>query len=200
ELSLMATISHPNIVKLMGFVEDMREGHAWIVLRWEANGNVREFLRSGEWDIPERISLIHDVVKGVEYLHSRQPPICHGDLKSLNILVDSSCHALITDFGSARIQRCLTLSDPGFSLRWTAPEVLDNGVQCIPSDMWAVGWICWEIMTGKFPFEELVAEPPIICRVVKGELPAIRDDAQLSQIKVLCSVMSDCWISNPVKR
>ncbi|KIO20397.1 hypothetical protein M407DRAFT_29974, partial [Tulasnella calospora MUT 4182] len=106
ELSLMATISHPNIVKLVGFVENMREGHAWIVLRWEANGNVREFLRLGEWDIPEHISLIQDVANGAEYLHSREPPICHGDLKSLNILVDSSYHALITDFGSARIQRC----------------------------------------------------------------------------------------------
>lgn len=39
----------------------------------------------------------------------------------------------------------LTLSDPGYSLRWTAPEVLDDGVQDMPSDMWAVGWICWEV-------------------------------------------------------
>lgn len=39
----------------------------------------------------------------------------------------------------------LTLSYPGFSLRWTAPEVLDDGVQDMPSDMWAVGWICWEV-------------------------------------------------------
>ncbi|KIO20398.1 hypothetical protein M407DRAFT_29975 [Tulasnella calospora MUT 4182] len=78
--------------------------------------------------------------------------------------------------------------------------MLGDGVQGLPSDMWALGWICWEIMTGKFPFEELVTEPPIICRVVQGELPAIQDDGQLSQIKELCSVMSDCWISNPVKR
>ncbi|KIO32084.1 hypothetical protein M407DRAFT_38542, partial [Tulasnella calospora MUT 4182] len=102
ELSLMAELSHPNIVKLIGFVEDMEKGDAWIVLPWEANGNVRRFLQSGEWDIPERLSLIEDVVTGVEYLHTRQPSICHGDLKSLNILVNSSYHAMITDFGSAR--------------------------------------------------------------------------------------------------
>ncbi|KIO17100.1 hypothetical protein M407DRAFT_85297, partial [Tulasnella calospora MUT 4182] len=40
---------------------------------------------------------------GLEYLHSRKPPICHGDLKSLNILVSSSYRAIITDFGSARV-------------------------------------------------------------------------------------------------
>lgn len=50
--------AHPNIVQLFGFVEDMKTGVAWIAIPWEANGNVREFLQSGEWDIPERISLV----------------------------------------------------------------------------------------------------------------------------------------------
>ncbi|KIO18718.1 hypothetical protein M407DRAFT_31626 [Tulasnella calospora MUT 4182] len=238
ELSVMASISHPNVVKIFGFVEDMDKGVAWILSPWQPNGNVREFLQSGEWDIPERISLIQDVVNGVEYLHSREPPVCHGDLKSLNILVNSSYRAVITDFGSARIKPRvgtavkgsvsevphpvpndeeaerltspkiklkgtileLTLTDPGFSLRWAAPEVLDNGVQEMPSDMWAVGWICWEIMTGKLPFEELLGQGGIIHRVVKGELPAIRVDAQLSQIRLLCALISDCWCLRPVKR
>lgn len=57
----MATLSHPNIIALFGFVEDMQKGDAWIILPWEPNGNVREFLQSGEWDIPERISLVRVV-------------------------------------------------------------------------------------------------------------------------------------------
>ena len=58
ELSIMASLSHPNIIEFFGFVEDMEKGDAWIVLPWEPNGNVREFLASGEWDIPERVSLV----------------------------------------------------------------------------------------------------------------------------------------------
>ena len=58
EISLMAPLSHSNIIALFGFVEDFQKGDAWIILPWEANGNVREFLQSGEWDIPERISLV----------------------------------------------------------------------------------------------------------------------------------------------
>lgn len=54
----MARLSHPNIVKFVGFVEDMDNGDAWIIIPWEASGNVREFLQSGEWDIPERVSLV----------------------------------------------------------------------------------------------------------------------------------------------
>lgn len=58
ELSLMARLSHPNIIKLLGFVEDTQKRDAWIVLPWEGNGNVREFLQSGKWDVPERVSLV----------------------------------------------------------------------------------------------------------------------------------------------
>lgn len=54
----MTTLSHTNVIRLVGFVEDMQKGDAWIVLPWEGNGNVREFLQSDEWDIPERISLV----------------------------------------------------------------------------------------------------------------------------------------------
>lgn len=101
----------------------------------------------------------------------------------LNILVNSSYRAVITDFGSARIRGKLasgnesrtpgqtpvndgtavgltspqakfnpstldlTLTGPGFSLRWTAPEVLRDGMQGLSSDMWAIAWICWEVST-----------------------------------------------------
>ncbi|KIO16948.1 hypothetical protein M407DRAFT_51614, partial [Tulasnella calospora MUT 4182] len=102
ELHVLDGLDHPNIIELVGFVEDMTKRMAWLVFPWEANGNVREFLLSGEWELPERVSL--DVADGLEYLHTRKPPIRHGDLKSLNILVNSDHRAVITDFGSARIQ------------------------------------------------------------------------------------------------
>ncbi|KAG8901147.1 hypothetical protein FRC00_008800 [Tulasnella sp. 408] len=221
ELSIMATLSHPNIIHLIGFVEDIEKGSAWIIVPWEANGNVREFLQSGEYDIPERVSLIQDVASGLEYLHTRQPPICHGDLKSLNILVNSSYQAVITDFGSARIRRRietamaenqlavsphhfpvnvkdvneaarskpskigldttldLTLTEAGFSIKWAAPELLSDKMQDLPSDMWSIGWICWEIITGKYPFEGIDNEIVIVMDIMQGQLPAIREDPQM---------------------
>lgn len=100
----MKSLSHPNIIKLVGFVEDMGKGAAWMILPWEGNGNVREFLQAGEWDIPERMSLVSDLssavyavlneiirlkiidtADGLAYLHDHQPPICHGDLKSVSL-------------------------------------------------------------------------------------------------------------------
>lgn len=55
---MLAALSHENIVKLIGFVEDLKHQKAWLVLSWEPNGNVRKFLAAGNWEIPERISLV----------------------------------------------------------------------------------------------------------------------------------------------
>ncbi|KIO21968.1 hypothetical protein M407DRAFT_217361, partial [Tulasnella calospora MUT 4182] len=197
EVDVTARLSHDNIVELIGFVEELQEGKAWIILAWEPNGNVSEFLEKGEWEIPERMSLIQDTFAGLQYLHTCQPPICHGDLKSLNILVSASYRAVITDFGSARI---LTLTGPAWSLRWAAPEVVMGKQQNLASDIWAAGWVCWEIMTNKLPFPEITAGGTIILKVTQGEVPVAREDTQLSQITRLCSLMEDCWIFDPTKR
>lgn len=61
EVSILAALSHPNIARLIGFVEHAQKGDAWIISPWEENGNVREFLQAGEWDIPERISLVSSI-------------------------------------------------------------------------------------------------------------------------------------------
>ncbi|KAG9024814.1 hypothetical protein FS837_005183 [Tulasnella sp. UAMH 9824] len=241
EVDIMTRLSHQNIVKLIGFVEDLQEGKAWIVLSWESNGNVREFLAKGEWEIPERISLIQDTFAGIKYLHTHKPPICHGDLKSLNILVSASYRAVLTDFGSARIlkeaedrqgdrdkvrvpsgastvaptmdqsiertqvtivtgRNQLTLTGPAWSLLWAAPEVVLGESPDSASDIWAAGWICWEVMTNKVPFQELNSEGAIALKVVEGHVPVVREDTQLSQIIRLCSLMTDCWAFDPQKR
>ncbi|KIO16728.1 hypothetical protein M407DRAFT_85681, partial [Tulasnella calospora MUT 4182] len=142
---------------------------------------------------------------GLAYLHRRKPPICHGDLKSLNILVSSSYRAIITDFGSARVldklaERFLTLTGPSWSLRWAAPEVVKGATPSLPCDIWSAGWVCWEIMTNKVPFPELNSEGVIVLTVIQGKVPSAHEDAQLSQITRLCSLMTDCWKFDPKDR
>lgn len=66
EVSLLNDLSHPNIVKVIGFIEYAKNGIAWMVLPWEKNGNLREFVASAAWEFPERLSLVR---------HFRHPPI-----------------------------------------------------------------------------------------------------------------------------
>ncbi|KAG9009970.1 hypothetical protein FRB90_008052 [Tulasnella sp. 427] len=102
EADFLADLSHENVIQLKGLVENISKNIIWLVFPWADNGDLSAFVASQDWAIPERISLIRDVTEGVVYLHSQQPPIYHGDLKSLNILVNSDYRAVITDFGSAR--------------------------------------------------------------------------------------------------
>ncbi|KAG8918964.1 hypothetical protein FRC01_001554 [Tulasnella sp. 417] len=83
EVSLTSELSHKNVIHLVGFAENIVENVAWVIHRWEANGNLREFLSSWDWEIPERVSLIYDISCGIKYLHTRTLPIYHGDLKSV---------------------------------------------------------------------------------------------------------------------
>ncbi|KIO20487.1 hypothetical protein M407DRAFT_29894, partial [Tulasnella calospora MUT 4182] len=239
ESEFLVQLSHPNIVKLEGFVEDLSAQKVWLVFPWEEYGNLRHFLASGEWEIPERISLINDVTLGLEYLHNQEPPVYHGDLKSLNILVDSECHALITDFGSARhlgsdhvgkqakgndqepgpatdpnageepitleaifsaTANTLTLTGSGYTLRWAAPELLRDDKPGLRSDIWALGWIAYEVMTNTIPFHDVQRNVMVIIRVIQGHLPSITEDARMSLIRALCSLMVRCWSMNPDKR
>ncbi|KIO19738.1 hypothetical protein M407DRAFT_49685, partial [Tulasnella calospora MUT 4182] len=82
EAEFLARLAHQNIVELEGFVEDASESTIWLVFPWSEGGNLRDFIAFHNWEFPEKISLIDDVAQGLAYLHSRDPPICHGDLKS----------------------------------------------------------------------------------------------------------------------
>ncbi|KIO19672.1 hypothetical protein M407DRAFT_30676 [Tulasnella calospora MUT 4182] len=228
EVSLLDGLSHESVASIIGFVEDIEHGVAWMVFSWEQNGNLREFVRSANWELPERVSLIDDIARGLSYLHGRNPPICHGDMKSLNILVNSEHQAIITDFGSARpviapseptvgsvnpvkaqephapvIESLkvevdssggfVTMAGPAWTTRWAAPELLAGHPPGLASDVWALGWICWEAVTGNIPFDNLEQPVPIIVRITKGDLPVVKNNGQLRQIGTLCSLMEECW-------
>ncbi|KIO33043.1 hypothetical protein M407DRAFT_210486, partial [Tulasnella calospora MUT 4182] len=220
EVNLLSDLNHENVVEILGFFEDVGKGVACMVFVWEENGNLREFIRSAKWELPERVSLIHDTAKGLRYLHGRDPPICHGDLKSLNILVNTENRAVITDFGSARAVdsatpaphttgvgaqeaealtaeiapsgEYITMTGPAWTVRWAAPELLNGDLPGLASDIWALGWICWEAITGNFPFDK-ENDVALVLRIAKADLPTVENDDQFRQIKALCILMRECW-------
>lgn len=221
---------HPNIVEFKGFVEDISKGIIWLLFPWASNGNLKDFVAQLDWEIPERIWLIDDVVRGLEYLHRQEPPICHGDLKSLNVVIDRHCCAAITDFGSARrlsqrdqnmqtkdvrnqpesaqsinasfcaSNNTITLTGNKYSLRWAAPELLMEDQLSLWSDIWALGWIVYEVMTNSLPFHDASTDIAIVKRVLRGDLPSLAENADLSLMHELCSLMTMCWSINPTER
>ncbi|KIO15773.1 hypothetical protein M407DRAFT_34635, partial [Tulasnella calospora MUT 4182] len=67
-----------------------------------------------------------------------------------------------------------------------------DGSDGLGSDIWAFGWICWEAVTGNFPFDD-EKDVAVIRRIMTKGLPTVRNNAQLNQVKALCSLMEECW-------
>ncbi|KAG9041610.1 Tyrosine-protein kinase abl2, partial [Tulasnella sp. UAMH 9824] len=82
----------------------------------------------------------------------------------------------------------ITMTGPAWTVRWAAPEILRGDVPGLASDVWALGWICWE--TNTFA----------IVGITRGDLPPIDNDDQFKQMKGLCDLMKGCWKLNATDR
>ncbi|KIO27673.1 hypothetical protein M407DRAFT_35604, partial [Tulasnella calospora MUT 4182] len=135
--------AHPGIAKFLGFYANLDRSEAWLLSPWEPYGNVAEFILKQELEVPERLSLAYDTVDALAFLHGLDPPVCHGDIKSANVLVNSNCRAVLCDFGLARLhedggfRRLETSTGFKGSIRWCSPEVLDGQPRTPTSDVYA---------------------------------------------------------------
>ena len=113
-----------------------------------------------------------EIVAAMEHMHSLN--IIHRDLKPENILFNDHMHIQITDFGTAKeIDESVSASEPRTSsfvgtAQYVSPELLNDKQTCIASDLWALGCIIFQMLTGKFPFqapnEYLTFQQIINCR------------------------------------
>ncbi|KAG8931933.1 hypothetical protein FRC01_000562 [Tulasnella sp. 417] len=96
--------------------------------------------------------------------------------------------------------KSITLTGNQYTLRWAAPELLLEDQLSLWSDIWALGWVAYEVMTESLPFEDVASEVDVVERVVEGKMPSLADNAHLAVIHELCSLMSLCWKVQPIDR
>ena len=87
EAAIHAVLEHPHIVKLLGIV--FEPGNYGLILEYMEYGDLEEYLHNHEIDLEDKLRLIREVASGIKYLHSRTPPVIHGDLKIQNVLISS---------------------------------------------------------------------------------------------------------------
>uniref|UniRef100_A0A2P2KJL1 non-specific serine/threonine protein kinase n=1 Tax=Rhizophora mucronata TaxID=61149 RepID=A0A2P2KJL1_RHIMU len=112
EVAIMKGLRHPNIVLFMGAVTQPPK--LSIVTEYLSRGSLYRLLhKSGArevLDLRRRLNMAYDVAKGMNYLHNRNPPIVHRDLKSPNLLVDKKYTVKVCDFGLSRLKANTFLS------------------------------------------------------------------------------------------
>ncbi|KAF8722364.1 Protein tyrosine kinase, partial [Rhizoctonia solani] len=152
EIYMWSKRQHPNVVELIGLAV-FRECLA-TVTEWEGNGNMTHYLSRNP--TVNRCELSKSVCVGISYLHSMD--IVHGNLKGANVLIDRSGAPKLTDFGCASFLSPVqhftqTNIRPGYSVRWTAPEILQGKTgRTKEGDIYALGMTILEAFTTEVPF------------------------------------------------
>ena len=153
EAEIGRTMDHPGIMKVY---QDPRPGKFYMVMEWVEGRLLRQILRD-EHKLPQdrAIHLTRGVLDALEYIHSRG--VAHRDLKPENIMVDEEDRVKLIDFGIASLEgaRRLTfakISNVMGTPDYISPEQVKGKRGDARSDLYAVGVMLYEMLTGKTPF------------------------------------------------
>ncbi|KAL4424682.1 hypothetical protein ABPG77_004489 [Micractinium sp. CCAP 211/92] len=151
EVQVLASLRHRNLVQFYGAC--LEPGSLMIVTELMKGGDLYSALRRHPqalaWGRLGRRVLL-DVALGLNHLHSQRPPLSHRDLKSPNVLLSEEGTAKIADVGMLRRQASeLITAQPVMTPLWSAPEVLRRERAGVKADIWSVGVLCWEIVSGQ---------------------------------------------------
>ncbi|KAJ2899979.1 hypothetical protein MKZ38_002698 [Zalerion maritima] len=167
EIEVHQNLRHPNIVGFLGWFHDSRR--VFIMLEFAAGGELYKVLRK-ENTFSERkaAKYIAQVAESLHYMHKKN--IMHRDLKPENILVGVNGELKLADFGysvHAPSDRRETLCG---TLDYLPPEMLrgPSGAYTKAVDLWSLGVLTYEFLTGEAPFEDSMAMTRR--RIVKGDM------------------------------
>lgn len=171
EIASCARISHPNVVRIYDyFQQEFVLGYS---MEFVEGGDLSS-LRRESLCIEEKLRLILEITEGVSAIHSNR--VVHRDIKPENILVTPDGKIKITDFGiSLRlIKRSWSSASPELAgtVGYMSPEYLEHGTIDERGDIYAIGVVAFELLTGAKPFgHSSVME--IVLAQLKGHIPDV---------------------------
>jgi len=199
EARTAARLSHPNIVAIHR--ADEVDSRVFFVMGYIAGESLADRLRrTGPLDPREAVPVIRDVANALAYAHERG--IVHRDIKPENILLDaSSGRAMVTDFGIARVAEAAPLTMTGQvlgSVHYMSPEQVSGDTLDGRSDLYSLGVVAFQSLSGRLPFDNESASAVIVAHVTKAA-PSLLSVATHVPVP-LASVIDACLAKNPAAR
>jgi serine/threonine protein kinase len=201
ELEICHGLDHPNIVRCLG--HEYCDHHLYIRLEYVPGGSLRNMLAEFGPLSQELMPIaMHGLLEGLEYLHTRNPPVVHRDIKSSNVLVDQNFCVKLSDFGCSKCDNLTTSFTTVGSVLWMAPEVI-RGKSCgghgRKADVWSLGCVFLEMATAEKPWSGKVFDN--VWQAMKfidssDEVPAIPDGLP----SAIHSLIGRCLRRSPSQR
>jgi len=154
EVDVVAHLQHPQIIPVYDFGE--QNGDVFIVMAYMRGGTLADRITRSQGGLPDKetIRLFGLIAKGLDYAHIKG--IVHRDLKPNNILMDEDDNPYLADFGLAKFTEGkieLTNTMMTGTAAYMAPEIAREGKSTKRADIYALGIILFEMLTGKLPYE-----------------------------------------------
>ncbi|KAI0966567.1 hypothetical protein F4678DRAFT_466399 [Xylaria arbuscula] len=210
EMRVLEVLDHPNVVSYHGI--EVHRDRVYIFMEFCSGGSLAGLLEHGRIE-DEQVIMVYalQLLEGLAYLH--ECSIAHRDIKPENILLDHNGVIKYVDFGAAKViarkGRTLiqagTVSRPNKSMTGTpmymSPEAITGGntggyERAI--DIWSLGCVILEMVTGRRPWSNLDNEWAIMYNIAQGNPPQLPDPSQLSPQGI--DFLKKCFVRDPAKR
>ncbi len=151
EAQSAAGLEHPNIVNIYDVGSE--DGMHYIVMEYVEGITLKTYIeKKGQLSYKEAISIAIQVGRGIEAAHGKH--IVHRDIKPQNIMISTEGKVKVMDFGIARAATANTInSDVMGSVHYASPEQARNGYVDGKSDIYSLGIVMYEMVTGRVPFD-----------------------------------------------
>ncbi|KAJ1535381.1 hypothetical protein HK096_002641, partial [Nowakowskiella sp. JEL0078] len=228
DIKLAFPLRHQNVLQVFGLILDSTS--PLLALEYVDGGSLRDFLeKQGQIQEFTVLKFLSEISSGMMYLHERNPPILHGDLKASNILLWNNAgdvQAKITNFGISKIRKKkLSSANKDFEiddLRWMAPgnnfilfllftSIINSSTECLSNyisnrsvDVFAFSMTGYEILTvGKLPFELDSIEDikGLQSALLSGKRPIRPNTESFSLFRnEIWTLLEKCWNQLPERR
>ncbi|XP_042506072.1 probable receptor-like protein kinase At1g49730 [Macadamia integrifolia] len=207
EMELLGRLHHRHLVALRGFCVEKHE--RFLMYEYMENGSLKDHLHSPgrtplSWQT--RIQIAIDVANALEYLHFYcDPPLCHRDIKSSNILLDENFVAKVADFGLAHASKSgtITFEPVNTDIRGTPgymdPEYVVTQELTEKSDVYSYGVLLLELVTARRAIQDgrNLVEWSQVFMATESRLPelvdpAIRDSFDSEQLQTIATIVRWC--------
>ncbi|KAL0212060.1 hypothetical protein RCL1_005686 [Eukaryota sp. TZLM3-RCL] len=179
EILLMRDLSHQNIVRYFGSASI--DSNLLIFMEYISGGSLAQMIKSfGKFPLNLVQLYTRQILTGVEYLHSQN--IVHRDLKAANLLIDARDGTVkVADFGASKklentLDKCQSLTG---TVYWMAPEVILGNPYSFQADIWSIGCVVYEMLSGNPPWSNLPRETALY-RIARSSSVPILPDADES--------------------
>jgi serine/threonine protein kinase len=180
EAKAVARLEHPHILPVHDFGQ--ADGYTYIVMKYVPSGTLKDLITDGPMSLSQTVEIIDQIAGALDCAHAQG--IIHRDVKPTNILMDQSDWVLLTDFGLARMTEAsvqLTGSGVGVGTpAYMAPEQGQGHKVDARADVYSLGIVLYEILTGRVPYDaetpmavviKHITEPLPLPRTVNPEIP-----------------------------